>query len=56
MTLERLTSWMKDAKAHEHYIEAFKQSDFEAMVNYYRQNHPDEPYKDGIAVNGDVER
>lgn len=26
------------------YIEAFKRSDFEAMLNYYKQNYPKEPY------------
>ena len=26
------------------YVEAFKRSDFEAMLNYYKANYPREPY------------
>src|SRR5258708_500032 len=26
------------------YVEAFKNSDFEAMLNYYKRNYPREPY------------
>jgi len=44
LTPERLSSWVKDPKAKEKYIEAFKRSDFEAMLNYYKRNYPREPY------------
>lgn len=33
-----------DAAARPAYIEAFDKSDFTAMLNYYRQNYPKEPY------------
>ena len=41
---EQLAFWVKDPKAREKYIEAFKRSDFEAMLNYYKRNYPREPY------------
>jgi len=44
LTPERLASWVKDPGAKEKYIEAFKRSDFEAMLNYYKRNYPKEPY------------
>jgi pimeloyl-ACP methyl ester carboxylesterase len=44
LTAERLAAWVKDPKAREKYIEAFKRSDFEAMLNYYKRNYPREPY------------
>jgi pimeloyl-ACP methyl ester carboxylesterase len=44
LTPERLSGWVKDPKAKEKYIEAFKRSDFEAMLNYYKRNYPREPY------------
>ncbi|HTE41032.1 MAG TPA: alpha/beta hydrolase [Steroidobacteraceae bacterium] len=34
----------KDPKVREKYVAAFKQSDFEAMTNYYKRNYPREPY------------
>jgi epoxide hydrolase 4 len=46
LTAEGLARWVKDPKAKEKYIEAFKQSDFEAMLNYYKRNYPREPYKE----------
>ena len=46
LTAERLAGWVKDPKAKEKYIEAFKRSDFGAMLNYYKQNYPREPYKE----------
>lgn len=33
-----------DAEAREIYLEAFKNSDLEAMLAYYKQNYPREPY------------
>src|SRR6266404_742459 len=41
---EQLAFWVKDLKAREKYVEAFKRSDFEAMLNYYKRNYPREPY------------
>ena len=44
LTAEGLAFWVKDPKAREKYIEAFKRSDIEAMLNYYKRNYPKEPY------------
>ena len=44
LTAEGLARWVKDPAAREKYIEAFKRSDFEAMLNYYKRNYPREPY------------
>lgn len=44
LTLEMLTFWIHDAAVRQKYIEAFKRSDFEAMLNYYKRNYPREPY------------
>lgn len=44
LTAEGLASWVKDPEAQKKYIEAFKRSDFEAMLNYYKRNYPREPY------------
>ena len=46
VTAETLTFWVKDPAAKEKYIEAFKRSDFEAMLNYYKRNYPREPYQE----------
>ncbi len=40
LTAEGLAAWVKDPDARAKYIEAFKRSDFEAMLNYYKQNYP----------------
>jgi len=40
LTAEGLAEWVKDAKEKPGYIEAFKRSDFTAMLNYYRANYP----------------
>jgi pimeloyl-ACP methyl ester carboxylesterase len=40
LTAEKLAGWVKDDAARARYIEAFKRSDFEAMLNYYRANYP----------------
>ena len=37
---------MKDPVARQRYVDAFRRSDFEAMLNYYRRNYPREPYTD----------
>lgn len=44
LTAEQLVFWVKDPEAKKKYIEAFKRSDFEAMLNYYKRNYPKEPY------------
>ncbi|MFT4640397.1 MAG: pimeloyl-ACP methyl ester carboxylesterase [Verrucomicrobiales bacterium] len=45
LTAEALAGWVKDPKAKERYVKAFENSDFEAMLNYYKKNYPREPYK-----------
>jgi pimeloyl-ACP methyl ester carboxylesterase len=44
LTAEGLAGWVKDAEAKPKYIEAFRRSDFGAMLNYYKRNYPREPY------------
>ena len=46
LTAEGLASWVTDAEARPKYVEAFKRSSFEGMMNYYRRNYPREPYQD----------
>lgn len=46
LTPEALSAWVKDPVAREHYIEALKRSDFEAMLHYYKQNYPRPPYEE----------
>ncbi|HEY7572481.1 MAG TPA: alpha/beta hydrolase [Nitrososphaeraceae archaeon] len=45
LTPESLSAWVQDPVARERYIEAFRRSDFEAMLQYYKQNYPREPYR-----------
>jgi pimeloyl-ACP methyl ester carboxylesterase len=40
LTAEGLANWVKDPKEKAGYVEAFKRSDFGAMMNYYRANYP----------------
>lgn len=40
LTAEGLASWVKDPDEKAKYVEAFKRSDFAAMMNYYRANYP----------------
>jgi len=40
LTAEGLAGWVKDPDAKAKYVEAFNRSDFEAMLNYYKQNYP----------------
>lgn len=40
LTAEGLAGWVKDPKEKAGYVEAFKRSDFGAMMNYYRANYP----------------
>lgn len=46
VSAEQLAFWVKDPDAKKKYIEAFKRSDLEAMLNYYKRNYPREPYKE----------
>ncbi len=44
LTPEGLCWWVKDPEAKGKYIEAFRRSDIEAMLHYYKRNYPREPY------------
>lgn len=44
LTAEALTFWIKYPAAKPRYVEAFRRSDFESMLNYYKRNYPREPY------------
>jgi epoxide hydrolase 4 len=44
ITAEGIAFWVKDPEVKKKYIEAFKRSDLEAMLNYYKRNYPREPY------------
>jgi pimeloyl-ACP methyl ester carboxylesterase len=46
LTAEGLAGWVHDPAAKAKYVEAFKRSDFEAMMNYYKANYPREPYQE----------
>jgi pimeloyl-ACP methyl ester carboxylesterase len=46
LTAEGLAAWVADPSARARYVEAFRRSDFTAMLAYYRQNYPREPYAD----------
>lgn len=41
LTAEGLAGWVRDPVEKAKYVEAFKRSDFAAMMNYYRANYPD---------------
>ena len=49
LTAESLSAWVHDSVARERYIEAFRHSDFEAMLQYYKQNYPRQPYEEAAA-------
>jgi epoxide hydrolase 4 len=40
MTPETLAGWVTDPAARKRYVQAFQQSDFDAMLNYYKANYP----------------
>lgn len=46
LSAEGLASCVQDPEAQGTYVEALRRSDFEAMLNYYKQNYPREPYRD----------
>ena len=41
LTAEGLAGWVQDKDMKPKYVEAFKRSNFAAMMNYYRANYPD---------------
>jgi pimeloyl-ACP methyl ester carboxylesterase len=43
---ELLALWVKEPDARKEYVEAFKRSSIEGMLNYYKANYPKPPYKD----------
>jgi epoxide hydrolase 4 len=43
LTAEGLASWVQDRAARAKYVEAFRRSSFEAMLNYYKANYPRSP-------------
>ena len=49
LKVEQLVGWVKDPEAKQKYLEAFGRSDLEAMLNYYKQNYPREPYTENKA-------
>ncbi len=50
---EGLAFWVKDPSARAKYIEAFKRSDIEAMLNYYKRNYPRTPDPSQAKPTGD---
>ena len=40
LTAEGLAGWVRDEQARAHYVEAFRRSSFEAMLNYYKASYP----------------
>src|SRR5215469_17522958 len=46
LSSELLSAWVKDSTAREHYLEAFRRSDFEAMLHFYKQNYLRQPYQE----------
>ena len=49
LTAEKLAEWVTEPEARAKYIEAFRQSDFEAMLNYYKCNYPRPPYQEDVS-------
>jgi pimeloyl-ACP methyl ester carboxylesterase len=49
VTPEALTFWVTDPEARKKYVEAFKISSLEGMLNYYKANYPREPYTQNAA-------
>lgn len=43
LTAEGLAGWVQDPAEKAKYVEAFKQSSFAGMMNYYRANYPSAP-------------
>ena len=47
---EMIAMWVKDPEARKKYVEAFKNSSMEGMLNYYKANYPREPYSEEPAA------
>lgn len=45
LSAEKLAAWVSDPADRAKYVEAFRRSSFEAMLNYYKANYPREPYE-----------
>ena len=52
LNAEGLAAWVRDAEAKARYVTAFEQSDFEAMLNYYKANYPRPPAPDAAPASG----
>lgn len=46
MNATGLAFWIKDAAARPKYMDAFKRSSMEGMLNYYKANYPRPPYEE----------
>ena len=49
LNAEGLAFWVRDPAAKRRYVAAFAQSDFEAMLNYYKANYPRPPEQGAAA-------
>jgi len=50
ITAEALARWINDETVKEKYIAAYRRSDFEAMLNYYKANYPSaESYEEDVS-------
>jgi len=45
LTPELLARWIRDDDARQKYVQAFRRSSLEGMLNYYKANYPRPPYK-----------
>ena len=45
LTPEGLAFWISDPEIRKKYVEAFKRSSIEGMLNYYKANYPRQPYQ-----------
>ena len=52
LNAEGLAFWVSDPEAKKRYVAAFEQSDFEAMLNYYKANYPRPPEPDAAPTAG----
>ena len=50
ITPEFLTFWVRDEAAKAKYLEAFRRSSLEGMLNYYKANYPRAPYQPRLAA------
>lgn len=50
LTAEGLTFWIREPAVQARYREAFRRSDFEAMLHYYKRNYPREPYTEDTSA------